>query len=76
LKSRCGAETVEEDELSQSFENVVRWLVGGLEGVTAVSVNGRIASGKAAVDEDVDVDVAVMVSAVVRRRVPARVLGL
>ena len=62
--------------MSQSLESVVRCLVGGIEGVTAVSVNGRIASGKAAVDEDVDVDVAVMVSAVVRRRVPARILGL
>jgi hypothetical protein len=76
LKSRCGAETVEEDELSQSFENVVRCLVGGIEGVTAVSVSGRIAGGKAGLDEDLDVDVAVVLSAVVRRRVPARVLGL
>jgi len=54
----------------------VRCLVGGIEGVTAVSVSGRIAGGKAALNEDVDVDVAVMVSAVVRRRVPARILGL
>jgi hypothetical protein len=76
LKSRCGTETVEEDELSQSLESVVRCLVGGIEGVTAVSVSGRIAGGKAALNEDVDVDVAVMVSAVVRRRVPARILGL
>jgi hypothetical protein len=76
LKSRCGSETVEEDDLSQSFENVVRCLVGGIEGVTAVSVNGRIAGGKAVLDEDLDVDVAVVLSAVIRRRVPARVLGL
>jgi hypothetical protein len=62
--------------LSQSLENLVRCLVGRIEGVTAVSVNGRIAGGKAALDEDVDVDVAVVLSAVVRRRVPARALGL
>jgi hypothetical protein len=65
-----------EDELSQSLENVVRCLVGRIEGVTAISVNGRIVGSRGALNEDVEVDVAVMMSAVVRRRVPARVLGL
>jgi predicted nucleotidyltransferase len=55
---------------------MVRCLVGRIEGVTAISVNGSIAGGKAELDEDLDVDVAVVLSAIVRRRVPARVLGL
>ena len=62
--------------MSQSLENVVRCLVGRIEGVTAISVNGRIVGSRRALNEDVEVDVAVMMSAVVRRRVPARVLGL
>ena len=62
--------------MNQSVESMVRCLVGGIEGVTAVSVNGRIAGANTGVDEDQEVDVAVMVSAVVRRRTPARVLGL
>jgi hypothetical protein len=76
LKSRCGSETVEEDELNQSVENMVMCLVGGIEGVTDVSLSGRIANVGAGLDKDAEVNVAVMVSAVVRRRVPARVLGL
>ena len=65
-----------EGALSQSVESVVRFLVGSIEGVTAVVVNGSIPGGRAAVDEDAEVDVAVMLSAVVRRRVSARGLGL
>lgn len=76
LKSRCGSETVEEDELNQSLGNMVMCLVGRIEGVTSVSLSGGIAGVGAGLDKEAEVDVAVMVSAVVRRRVPARVLGL
>jgi hypothetical protein len=65
-----------EDALSQSLESVVMCLVAGIEGVTAVSLSGRIAGIGAGLDREAEVDIAVMVSAVVRRRVPARVLGL
>jgi hypothetical protein len=51
---------------------MVRCLVGRIEGVTVVVLNGRIAGG--GLDEDTEVDVAIMFSAVVRR--PARRLGL
>ena len=61
--------------MSQSLESVVRCLVGRIEGVTAVVLNGKIAFGAAGLDEGAEVDVAVMLS-VVRRRVPARGLGL
>ena len=55
---------------------MVRFLVGSIEGVTAVVLNGSIPGGGAGLDEDAEVDVAVVLSAVVRRRVPARGLGL
>ena len=54
----------------------MRLFVGRIDGVTAVIVNGRIAGGGAGLDEGAEVDVAVMLSAVVRRRVPAQGLGL
>jgi len=50
-------------------------LVGRINGVTVVALNGRIAGGGAALDEEAEVDVAVILSAVVRRRSPARGLG-
>ena len=50
--------------------------VGGIEGVTSVNLSGRIVGVGAGLDKEAEVDVAVMVSAVVRRRVPARVLSL
>lgn len=62
--------------MSQSVESVVRCLVGRIEGVTAVSVIRSIPGGRSGLNEEREVDVAVMLSAVVRRRVPARVLGL
>jgi hypothetical protein len=62
--------------LSQSVEIVVMCLVGGIEGVTAVSLRTRIGGVGAGLDKDAEVEVAVMLSAVFRRRVPARVLGL
>ena len=65
-----------EDALSQSLESMVMCLVAGIEGVTAVSLSGKVAGVGAGLDKEAEVDVAVMVSAVVRRRVPARVLGL
>jgi hypothetical protein len=72
LNSRCGYETGVEGWLSYSLESMVRCLVGRIEGVTVVVLNGRIAGG--GLDEDTEVDVAIMFSAVVRR--PARRLGL
>jgi hypothetical protein len=51
-------------------------LVGRIEGVTVIILNGRIGGVEAGLDEDAEVDVAVMLSAVVRRRVPARTFGL
>jgi len=77
LISRCGYETVVEGTLSQLLESVVGCLVGRIEGVTGVPVIIRmIGDGGAGLDEEAEVDVAVMLSAVVRRRVPARGLGL
>ena len=62
--------------MSQSLESVVRCLVGQINGVTVVVLNGRIAGGAAGLDEETEVDVSVMLSAVVRRRAQARRLGL
>ena len=62
--------------MSQLLESVVRCLVGRINGVTVVALNGRIAGGGAGLDEEAEVDVAVILSTVVRRRVPARGLGL
>ncbi len=76
MNSRCGSETVEEDELNQLLGNMVVCFVGGIEGVTSVNLSGRIVGVGAGLDKEAEVDVAVMVSAVVRRRVPARVLSL
>jgi hypothetical protein len=76
LNSRCGSETVEEDVLSQLLVSVVRCLVGRIEGVSAVTLNEKIGGVVVGLDEEVEVDVAVMLSAVVRRRVPARGMAL
>jgi len=62
--------------LSQLLVNVVRCLVGRVDGVAAVVLNKRIVGAEAALDEETEVDVAVMLSTVVRCRVPARVLSL
>ncbi len=62
--------------MSQSLESMVRCLVGQIDGVTSLVLKGRFAGAVAGLDEEAEVDVDVMVSAVVRRRVPARVLGL
>ena len=67
--------------MSHSLESVVGCLVGRIEGVTAVTLNWKIAGGGAGLngagpDEEAEVDVAIMLSAIVRRRVPARILGL
>ena len=76
LNSRCGSETVEEDELSQLLVSLVRCLVGRVDGVTAVVLNKESVGAEVAPDEEAEVDVAVMVSTVVRCRVPARILSL
>ena len=60
--------------LSQVLESVVRCWAGRIEGVTAVSVIRSIAGGEAG-HEEVEIDAAVVLSAAVRRRVPAQVLG-
>ena len=62
--------------MNQSVEKVVRCLVGRIEGVTAATVIGSMPGGRARLHEETEVDVAVILSAVVRRRVPARILGL
>ena len=62
--------------MSQLLGSVVKCLVGRIEGVTVIILNGRIGGVEAGLDEDAEVDVAVMLSAVVRRRVPAQGLGL
>ena len=62
--------------MSQSLESVVRGLVGQINGVTSLVLRGRVAGAVAGLDEEAEVHVAVMVSAVVRRRAPMRVLGL
>ena len=76
LNSRCGPETVEEVVLSQLLVSVVRCLVGRVDGVTAVVLNKESVGTEAAPDEEAEFDVAVMVSTVVRCRLPARVLSL
>jgi hypothetical protein len=63
---------VVEGVLSQSLESVVRCLVGRIDGVAAISLNGRIGGVEAGLDADTEIDVAVMLTAAVRRRVPAR----
>ena len=62
--------------MSQLLVSVARCLVGRIEGVTAVVLNGKVGGVGAGLDEEVEVDVTVMLSAVVRRRVPARGLAL
>ena len=49
--------------MSQLLESVVRCLVGRINGVAVVALNGRIAGGGAALDEEAEVDVAVILSA-------------
>jgi len=67
---------VVEGVMSQSLGSIVRCLVGRIDGVTAIILNGRIGGIEAGLDEDAEVDVTVVLSAVVRRRAPARTLGL
>lgn len=62
--------------MSQLLVSVVRCLVGRIEGVSAVTLNEKIGGVVVGLDEEVEVDVAVMLSAVVRRRVPARGMAL
>ena len=62
--------------MSQLLVNVVRCLVGRVDGVTAVVLNKRNVGAELAIDEEAEVDVAVMLSTVVRCRVPARILSL
>jgi hypothetical protein len=76
LNSRCGVETVVEGWLSHLVESMVGCLVGRIEGVTVLVLSVGIAGGGAGLHEDSEVDVAIMLSAVIRRRVPARILGL
>lgn len=56
--------------------SVVKCLVGQINGVTAVILNGKVDGVAAGLDEEAEVNVAVILSAVVRRRVPARGLAL
>jgi len=51
-------------------------LVGRIEGVTGVVLNRRIGGVVAELDEDAEVDVVVILSAVVRCRIRARRLVL
>lgn len=62
--------------MNQSVESVVGCLVGRIEGVTAVNVIRSMPGRRSGLDAETQVDVAVMLSAVVRRRVPVRLLGL
>lgn len=61
--------------MSQLLGSVVHCLVGRIEGVTAMRVmrTGGVVAG---LDEEAEVDVHVMLSAVIHRRVPARCLEL
>jgi len=51
-------------------------LVGRIEGVSALVLNEKVGGDAVGLDEEAEVDVAVVLSAVVRRRVPARGLAL
>lgn len=62
--------------MSQSLGSIVKCLVGRIDGVAAIVLNGRIGGVEAGLDEDAEVDVTVTLSAIVRRRAPARTLGL
>ena len=65
-----------EGGLSHSLESVVRCLVGRIEGMTVLVLSVGSAGGEVGFDQEAEVDVAIMLSAIVRRRVPARILGL
>ncbi|MGA2907552.1 MAG: hypothetical protein ABSE36_07615 [Terracidiphilus sp.] len=62
--------------MSQSLGSIVKCLIGRIDGVSAIVLNGRIGGVEAGLDEDAEVDVTVTLSAIVRRRAPARTLGL
>ena len=62
--------------MSQSLGSIVKCLIGRIDGVSAIVLNGRIGVVEAGLDEDAEVDVTVTLSAIVRRRAPARTLGL
>ena len=62
--------------MSQLLVSVVRCMVGRIEGVSALVMNERVGGDAVGLDEEVEVDVAVVLSAVVRRRVPGRCLAL
>ena len=62
--------------MSQSLGSIVKCLIGRIDGVSAIVLTGRIGGGEAGLDEDAEVDVTVTLSAIVRRRAPARTLGL
>jgi hypothetical protein len=65
-----------EGALSQSLGSLVKCLIGRIEGVTAICLNGRIGGVEAGLDEDTEIDVSVILSAIVRRRAPARTLDI
>jgi hypothetical protein len=65
-----------EGAMSQSLGSIVKCLIGRIDGVSAIVLNGRIGGVEAGLDEDAEVDVTVTLSAIVRRRAPARTLGL
>jgi hypothetical protein len=67
---------VVEGAMSQSLGSIVKCLIGRIDGVSAIVLNGRIGGVEAGLDEDAEVDVTVTLSAIVRRRAPARTLGL
>lgn len=62
--------------MSQSLGSIVKCLIGRIDGVSAIVLNGRIGGVEAGLDEDAEIDVTVTLSAIVRRRAPARTLGL
>ena len=62
--------------MSQSLGSILKCLIGRIDGVSAIVLNGRIGGVEAGLDEDAEVDVTVTLSAIVRRRAPARTLGL
>jgi len=62
--------------MSQSLGSIVKCLIGRIDGVSAIVLNRRIGGVEAGLDEDAEVDVTVTLSAIVRRRAPARTLGL
>jgi hypothetical protein len=60
--------------MSGWVEYALRSLVGRIDGVTSVRMVGGFKSKELEAGQEVDIEV--MLSAVVRRRMPARILGL